>query len=183
MHNIPESATFTPRVREQENRTLLVRKKRKVANRCLTTTNMLAGPQQGLNPPSGRKKQNRMSIDREHVLKVGLEIMHRKGHGGSTITAERRFRELFGCAPDIAVAVWKLIDRESALPGKAAIDHLLWALMFLKVYSKEATASGMAGGVDEKTYRKWVWLFVVAISELEGSVVSAEQSMFGYQCL
>jgi hypothetical protein len=137
-------------------------------------TTMLVGFEQGPNPSLGRKKQREMPIDREHVLKTGLEIMHRKGDGGSTVTAERRFRELFGCAPDIVLTIWNLLDpAKSTLPSSATINQLLWTLMFLKIYSKEATISGMAGGVDEKTYRKWVWLFVVAISELEGSVVSS----------
>ena len=56
--------------------------------------------------------------------------------------------------------------------GSPEIAHLLWALMFLKMYAKEATTSRLAGGVDEKTYRKWVWLFVSAIADLEGDVVS-----------
>ena len=38
--------------------------------------------------------------------------------------------------------------------------HLLWALMFMKIYGKEADlcahAGGTSGSVDPKTYRKWV---------------------------
>lgn len=49
---------------------------------------------------------------------------------------------------------------------------MLWALMFLKTYAKESVLSGMAGSVDEKTFRKWVWLFVCAIASLESNVVS-----------
>ena len=43
--------------------------------------------------------------------------------------------------------------------------------MFLKVYAKEGTLASLAGGVSEKTYRKWVWLFLPKIAKLEASMV------------
>jgi len=49
---------------------------------------------------------------------------------------------------------------------------MLWALMFLKTYAKETALSGMAGGADEKTFRKWIWSFVCAIAALDSDVVS-----------
>ena len=58
--------------------------------------------------------------------------------------------------------------------------HLLWALYFLKVYpvveiGRGAVAGkkelGLAGVVDEKTWRKWTKIFVEAISYLESEVV------------
>ena len=48
---------------------------------------------------------------------------------------------------------------------------MMWVLMFLKMYGKESAMSSMAG-VDEKTYRKWVWIFVFKIADLEALVVS-----------
>jgi hypothetical protein len=47
---------------------------------------------------------------------------------------------------------WNMIDPESTVPGEATVAHMLWALMFLKTYAKETTLSGMASGVDEKTF-------------------------------
>ena len=38
--------------------------------------------------------------------------------------------------------------------------------------SDQLSRCGDIGGVDEKTYRKWLWLFVTAISYLEYPVVS-----------
>ena len=52
-----------------------------------------------------------------------------------------------------------------------SIIHMMWALMFLKMYGKESAMSSMAG-VDKKTYRKWVWIFVFIIADLEALVVS-----------
>ena len=54
--------------------------------------------------------------------------------------------------------------------------HLLWALMFLKIYSTERVSRTIVGSsrnpTMEKTMRKWVRLFVRAISFLESEVVS-----------
>ena len=50
--------------------------------------------------------------------------------------------------------------------------HLLWALMLLKLYAAESVLRTLAGGVDEKTYRKWAWLYVYEISDLQYKVVS-----------
>jgi len=60
------------------------------------------------------------------------------------------------------------------LPPEGNIEHLLWALMFLKSYGKEKVMSALAGGVDPQTFRKWVWIFIEAISYLEDEVVSLE---------
>ena len=51
--------------------------------------------------------------------------------------------------------------------------HLLWTLMFLKGYHKESVNSAIAE-VDEKTFRKWVWILIPEISYLEGDLVSNE---------
>jgi len=42
----------------------------------------------------------------------------------------------------------------------------------MKVYEKEMTVCALAGAIDAKTWRKWTWLFVTAISDLEPLVVS-----------
>jgi len=65
-----------------------------------------------------------------------------------------------------------MLDPYNAVPEKGVVpEHLLWALMFMKVYGKESMHCTMAGAVDEKTFRKWVWIFVLEISYLESEVV------------
>ena len=44
--------------------------------------------------------------------------------------------------------------------------------MLLKIYRKEKTICTLAGGVNKKTFCKWSKEFVVAIGNLESSVVS-----------
>ena len=42
----------------------------------------------------------------------------------------------------------------------------------MKVYSSDPNMWSISGGVDEKTYRKWIWIFIVLISDMEGEIVS-----------
>ena len=50
------------------------------------------------------------------------------------------------------------------------------ALVFLKVYPKQgpvcSIVGGLDGAIDPKTFRKWVWAFIFAVSYLEEEVVS-----------
>ena len=106
-------------------------------------------------------------MDISDVFKIGREIMGRESTQ-ATMTEDCRFQELFGCGPGVALKVWNLIFE--VFPDESII-HMMWALMFLKMYGKESAMSSMAG-VDEKTYRKWVWIFVFKIADLEALVVS-----------
>lgn len=55
-------------------------------------------------------------------------------------------------------------------PKGYRFKHLLWALMFLKVYGTEHVLAGKIG-VDEATYRNHVWTVVKAIASLKLQVV------------
>ena len=92
------------------------------------------------------------------------------------IQNRRHFREFFGTSIGPVMMVWGLLDHHSLLPEKGLPKHMLWALYFLKVYPKQgpgcSVVGASAGAVDPKTFRKWVWAFIVAIAELEEVVVS-----------
>jgi hypothetical protein len=88
-------------------------------------------------------------------------------------TRDARFKRLFGVRPCICGRVWLLV--ESALPTGAGHRHLLWTLYFLKHYSKEAVNAAFAR-CDEKTYRKWCWMVMRAIADLD--VVSCVAGSF-----
>ena len=87
-------------------------------------------------------------------------------------TENRDFREIFGCGCVVATKTYELLAAEDLLPIGGHLEHFLWALMFMKIYGKERNLCTLAGGVDKKTFRKWAWLFVIAIACLEGGVVS-----------
>ena len=105
---------------------------------------------------------------------MGREIMHRK-KGGSSLTFDNRFRTFFGVSPKVVENIWNRLDPFRTIePIHSGVKpmHLLWALLFMKVYAEESIHAGLVGGVDEKTFRKWVWVFVQEISYLEDEVVS-----------
>ena len=60
---------------------------------------------------------------------------------------------------------------ESDISGMT-LEYLLWGLLLLKSYSYKVVNSSLVGGVDEKTLRKWSWIIVDLISELEHEYVS-----------
>ena len=101
----------------------------------------------------------------------GVKII---GHfSRSFTTKQRRWNSSFGTSPAIAAQLWEWIDPDNSMPRGVRHCHLLWALYFLKTYPTEEPGSGSVGGYNEKTWRKWVKLFVTAISYLECRVVSS----------
>jgi hypothetical protein len=103
---------------------------------------------------------------------LGSELMQRGNPQRQTRTSDRRFRSTFGTTGAICSLIWNLLQPETTMPQGSSPYHLLWALMLLKLYSTESILCTMAGGVDEKTFRKWAWMFVDEISHLEPSLVS-----------
>ena len=69
----------------------------------------------------------------------------------------------FGMSAYRCVHVWDEID--DALPNGAMLFHLLWVLLFLKVYRTEDTIVAMEK-TTHKTYRKWVRAVIEEIYSL-----------------
>ena len=92
------------------------------------------------------------------------EPMLRRAPGLSIIVQRRRFRALFGATPSVCASAWG--SMHASLPRAANASHFLWGLLFLKTYSSEHVSSAIAG-VDEKTFRKWCWIIVSALSSLQ----------------
>lgn len=102
-------------------------------------------------------------MDRDIFWRVGNQMT---GHNclNNEDVGLRRFIAMFGVTPSICSAIWNLL--ESNLPQGRTVNHLLWALLFLKNYCTEETNRAIIRA-DEKTIRKWVWLVVQAISRLK----------------
>jgi hypothetical protein len=111
---------------------------------------------------------------------AGRDIQNRSRRERCDFVEGRSFKEYFGTTATIVCLLWRLLVQHDLLPKKAQVKHLLWALFFMKVYPKQEPACSIAGGsngaVDPKTFRKWVWLFIPAIAELELVVVSTSSS-------
>jgi hypothetical protein len=98
---------------------------------------------------------------------LGLLLIGRSG-GGSNYTQSRRFRSFFGTSGLVCEKAWTLLEASGSLDEYPGLtwDHFLWSLSFLKSYKTEAEQAALFG-VDEKTYRKWVWLCIELISLLD----------------
>ena len=90
---------------------------------------------------------------------------------GSYKEEERRFREMFGVGPMVALTAWSMMTTLCLLPAGGTLIHYLWTLCFLKVYAKQGPMCALCGGVDHKTLKKWVSAFVGALADLEAHVV------------
>ena len=110
-------------------------------------------------------------VSPEDFFSEGLKIMKRQKDSKSLNTTwSRRFSSHFGVCPVIVSIIWASL--ESRLPASTFI-HLLWALLFLKVYATESVLSGMVGA-DEKTYRLHVWRVIQGISNMRQEFVSPQ---------
>jgi hypothetical protein len=89
---------------------------------------------------------------------------------GSGVAFLRRFKAHFGVSPFIASCIWNRMLDENTLPTLKARPmmpkHLLWALMFLKLYSTEEVLCRKCG-TTEKTFRRRVWLMLCSIATLD----------------
>ena len=104
----------------------------------------------------------------ECIYDEGLQI---EGHGVSKSYSvnRRRFEAIFGIPGGLVALMWSLIS--ACLPKNATYTHLLMGLYFLKKYDSESDSAGRFG-VDEKTYRKWIWFIVKEIGKLHPKIVS-----------
>ena len=89
-----------------------------------------------------------------------------------------RFRSMFGTSPEICSLLWECIDPLNTMTNGVQDVHLLWGLMFLKLYVSESVNCALARGVDEKTFRKCSWMFVYAMSDLAPDDVSKNLHLY-----
>jgi hypothetical protein len=95
-----------------------------------------------------------------------------RNESASAHTQMRRFRSHFGTTPRMCAIIWERLKSNGAHGARP--KHLLWALLLFKLYLPENMNAAMTGA-DEKTFRKWNWLVVGLISDIEEELVSAAQ--------
>jgi hypothetical protein len=83
------------------------------------------------------------------------------------------YRPHFGVGPHVTAIIWSKITK----PYGAEPYHLLWTLLFLKVYASEEVLSNLIR-VCRNTYMKWVWSMLSAIQQIESQVVSSSLFIF-----
>lgn len=82
----------------------------------------------------------------------------------SPSTSLRRFKSFFGITPSMCTIVWNKLKDKAPIGSKP--KHLLWCLFFLKQYPIEHIRQSVLGA-DEKTIRKWNWIFIKLLSQLD----------------
>ena len=98
---------------------------------------------------------------------IGMALINRSG-GGSNATQHRRFLSFYGASSRVCHQLWHLLLKAKIIAEFPALmqEHLLWALFFLKVYGTENVQASIVGA-DEKTYRKWIWIVIEWMSNLD----------------
>jgi hypothetical protein len=122
--------------------------------------------------PRHSKRKKDTQPDLHDILTAGKDMMNRSEKAMGAMTEEdRRFREMFGVGPCVALTAWSMLHKLDLLPDGGTLQHFLWTLCFLKVYPKQGPLCALCSGSDPKTVRKWVKLFLDAIASLEPEVV------------
>ena len=85
---------------------------------------------------------------------------------------KKDFAHFFGTCPVVCADLWNRLDPINKINTKAQPRHLLWSLLFLYKYYDEKSNCQIVGIKDPKEFRKWTWVFVKQIADLECDIVS-----------
>jgi len=78
-------------------------------------------------------------------------IIFTKSKRAARDTDDRRFLATFGVSPLVCLTIWNLLIGTGHLPEGAFEYHLLWGLLFLKLYCAETIHAAIVS-CDEKTF-------------------------------
>ena len=88
-----------------------------------------------------------------------------------TATDEAQFNAHFGITPYVCAYIWQALSAKILIPRHGCKMHLLWAFLFLKLYSTDTVLAALAG-TTPVTFRRWSMAFVDATARLKPFVVS-----------
>jgi DDE superfamily endonuclease len=113
------------------------------------------------------------------MVVVARDVLGLPQDKATDVKAENgRFRSFFGASIDVVVNVWNRL--ESTIDSAAKPKHLLWSLVFLKIYGTEDVHCRITGWPDPKTFRKWTWYFLEQISALKDNVINLDNRFDGF---
>lgn len=99
-------------------------------------------------------------MSKELFYNIGCEYINYNSTR-SLYVGRRKFLAHFGVPALICEILWDKLGASLNFKPK----HLLWALLFLKTYNTEHVMSTILK-TDEKTLRKYVWMVVDALANL-----------------
>ena len=82
------------------------------------------------------------------------------------------FQGHFSCCVGVFLSLWGMLKTTDLMPAGGTFEHLLWTLMFMKIYGGQKALCSLAGGINLETFQTWTWAFIDAIASLEPLVVS-----------
>ena len=113
------------------------------------------------------------TIDVSSFLKLGMSLFSEAAQSDrSHVTQNQHFKLICGVHLTVSVIVWGELKQSMLVKDACKPKHLLWVLIFLKTYTTESSLV-VAIGVDEKTLRKWIFIIIYAISDLEDDWVGS----------
>jgi hypothetical protein len=96
---------------------------------------------------------------------------------GAAPLVMRDFVSLFGVSPKVCAAVWNI----TSFDDDVKLQHLLWALLFLKTYQTETPLMKLANCTCRKTFRKYVWKVLSALRLKSTNIVSRQTTCLYFQ--
>ena len=110
------------------------------------------------------------------MLEVAKEVMGITGYQKYVpATWDRKIREFFGAPLVVIVDLWNRIGPVKRQTLDAKPKHLLWALVFLHVYSTEEIHCRIIGTKDPKLYREWTWFMIERIAMLKEEIIRLDR--------
>lgn len=137
---------------------------------ALTKKRVKSGLQKDTTMPGNQAEPSELA-----VLAIGMRIAGFENQRLSRRTLERRFKEMYGCHPKIVRQVW--LDIREKTPKGTKLDHVFWALFFLKKYPTDGEMASKLGK-DPTTIRKWVWTVIFGLQELKAEKIRFPQNGF-----
>ena len=92
----------------------------------------------------------------------------------------RSFTSFFGISAYLCARVWN--ETFPLFDNDVQLHHLLWALLFLKTYQKEAVLVSLTHCRSRKTFRKYLWKVLLALEEKALTHVSSFLSWMYFCC-
>ena len=112
-----------------------------------------------------------MEINSEIIENLGFEIRC-ASKPRSAHVAQKRFMGLYGTYPEVIFYVWNQLILKNIIEKHDLnrLKRFFFMFDFLKNYSIEHLCA-IEFGVDEKTYRKWVWYYLEKVLKVTNCVV------------
>ena len=86
---------------------------------------------------------------------------------------DQQIRAFFGAPSkviaDVCNRIWITFTEEEQT--KIDCCHILYAFVFLKVYSSEEILATLVGWPTKKTFQQWSWFFIEKISNLRETII------------